>query len=221
MFCEKCGHENSDNNNFCDKCGEPLTITHEEEPLIKTSKDITRNDKGDYHWMYEFSFWKNPAILITSFKVLLIGLLVPTLLMFFLTIGDGLGEAFKLLALIFAYGLILMTILFVIAYIGIGLIYGGKYYVLFKMDEQGINHIQLDKQYKKAEVLGFFTTLIALSGGNLSSGGAGIMAASKQSHYTNFSKVKKIKLSPKRNTIYLNESLKKNQISRKKFAKRC
>lgn len=180
--------------------------------VVKSSKNIIKNDEGSYHWMYEFSFWKNPTIFITTFKVLLISLFVPALLMFFLTLGDGINEAFKILALILGYGIIIMTALLIVGYLIIGFIYGGKYYVLFKMDELGINHIQLEKQYKKAQSLELLTAMVNISLGNLSLGGAGIMAASRQNLYTSFKKVRNIKINTKRNTIYLNESLKKNQI---------
>lgn len=168
--------------------------------------------QDSYEWMYEFSLWKNPTALMTAFKVLLMGLFVPTTLMFFLTLGNGIGKALKVVIFILGYGVILMIILLIIGYVILASIYGGKYYVLFKMDEKGVNHIQLEKQYKKAQSLEFLTALMAISSGNLAAGGAGILAASKQNLYTSFKDVKKIVINPRRNTIYLNESLKRNQI---------
>jgi len=176
------------------------------------SKNITKNSTGSYSWMYEFSLWKNPAVLITAFKVSLIALMVPVLLMFFLTLGDGIGEAFKLLLSMLGIGAVLMTVLMVAGYVMLSIAYGGKYYVLFKMDKKGVNHIQLDKQHKKAQALGFLTALIGLSSGNISAAGAGLLGASRKSLYTNFKKVSSVKSSPRMNTIYLNESLNKNQI---------
>jgi len=99
------------------------------------SKNITKNSTGSYSWMYEFSLWKNPAVLITAFKVSLIALMVPVLLMFFLTLGDGIGEAFKLLLSMLGIGAVLMTVLMVAGYVMLSIAYGGKYYVLFKMDK--------------------------------------------------------------------------------------
>ena len=176
------------------------------------SKNITKNSTGSYSWMYEFSLWKNPAVLITAFKVSLIALMVPVLLMFFLTLGDGIGEAFKLLFSMLGIGAVLMLVLMIAGYVMLSIAYGGKYYVLFKMDKKGVNHIQLDKQHKKAQALGFLTALIGLSSGNISAAGAGLLGASRKSLYTNFKKVSSVKFSPRMNTIYLNESLNKNQI---------
>jgi hypothetical protein len=185
--------------------------TTEEQTTI-ISKNITGSSTGSYSWMYEFSLWKNPAVLITVFKVSLIALMVPVLLMFFLTLRDGVGEAFKLLLSMLGIGFVLMIVLMVAAYVMLSIAYGGKYYVLFKMDKKGVNHIQLDKQHKKAQALGFLTALIGLSSGNISAAGAGLLGASKKSSYTNFKKVKSVKFRPRMDTIYLNESLNKNQV---------
>jgi len=169
-------------------------------------------EAGTYNWMYEFSLWKNPSVFITVYKVMLISLAFPALLMFFLTLEEGVEEAFKLLFAMIGYGIILITGLTIVAYVFLGILYGGRYYVLFKMDAKGINHIQLEKQYKKAQALGFLTALTGVSAGSLSAGGAGLLAASRQSLYTSFKKVKSIKICPGRNTIYLNESMARNQI---------
>lgn len=192
------------------KADEIVDFTAEQD--IKISENITKTGGGSYKWMYEFSLWKNPAILITVFKVLLIALMVPALLMFFLTLGEGMGEAFKLFVFMLGIGFILMFVLMIAAYIMLSLTYGGKYYVLFQMDKNGVNHIQLDKQHKKAQALGFLTSLIGAASNNVTAAGAGLLGASKKNMYTNFKKVKTLKFSPNRNTIYLNETLNKNQI---------
>lgn len=215
MFCEKCGYKNVQKAAFCENCGAPF-VREEAEGLEEKqgiSSGIEANKEGNYHWMYEFSLWKNPAVFLTSFKVLLIALAVPSLLMFFLTLGeDGLGAAMQVLISMLGWGLILVVILLLAAYVLISLLYGGKYYVLFKMDKRGIHHIQLDKQQKKAQALGLLTTLMGIASGSLAATGAGILSASKKSSYTDFKKVKSIVFYPKRNTIYLNESMNKNQI---------
>lgn len=189
----------------------PKSESIDETPTMTTHGNITING-SELQWMYEFSFWKNPVILITVAKVLFISLFVPAIFMFVITLGDDFVEAFKISIMILGYGIIIMALLLAIAYPLLALRYGGKYYVLFKMDDEGVNHIQLDKQYKKAQALGFLTALIGLSIGNLTTAGAGIMAATKQSLYTSFKKVKSIKSVKARNTIYVNETMTKNQI---------
>jgi len=239
MFCENCGYERIGDAAFCEGCGKPFRSTVEtvaaeeiEEPAAKKAKtermaeelpsgsespDIEKIggiavNGSELKWMYEFSFWRNPAILITVAKVLLISLFVPAVFMFVITLGDGFGEALGIAGTILGYGVLLMAALLAIAYPLVGLIYGGKYFVLFKMDDKGVNHIQLDRQFKKAQALGFLTALAGISGGSLTAGGAGIMAATKQSLYTSFKKVKSVKAVKSRNTIYVNESMTRNQV---------
>ena len=239
MFCEKCGKEISDNSKFCQHCGSNVVffdnhgnyesntvfsdkheicesdviISDNHETETETYEGIIQDGTDSYRWMYEFSLWKNPAILITTYKVLLLGLSAPGLLMFFLTLSeDGIAPAFKIFLTIMGGGAVLMTVLLAMAYPLLGLIYGGKYYVLFKMDNNGINHIQLDKQFKKAQALGFLTTLLGAASGSLAAGGAGISAATRKSLYTGFEGVKSVKIHSRRDTIYLNETLTRNQI---------
>lgn len=218
MFCEKCGEKRLGNVSTCLSCGNPFPVETDDSATLEkeyvqseTIGNITING-SDLQWLYAFSFWKNPTILFTTAKVLLISLFIPTILMFIITLENGLIEAITISAMILAYGALLLGTLLILAYLMIGILYGGKYYVIFKMDNDGINHIQLQKQFKKAEALGFLTSLVGVSTGNLTAGGAGLMAASKQSLYTSFKKVKSIKVNKKRNTIFLNESMTRNQI---------
>jgi hypothetical protein len=234
MFCENCGKKRIADEAFCESCGHPFpTIEHTESTISKEISESkidgddaeVRQEKlvlekhgditlqgSEMQWMYEFSFWRNPAILITSAKVMLIALFVPAIFMFFITLSDGFMDAISISAMILAYGAIGFAILLIIAYVFVGILYGGKYFVLFKLDDKGVNHIQLDKQYKKAQALGFLTALIGLSSGNLTTAASGLMAATKQSLYTSFKKVKSIKVVKSRHTIYINETLTRNQI---------
>jgi len=228
-FCEGCGKpfgssespkENADHKSVEVYLNEPekeATDSSSEVPSDESAAPVEKRGSitvsgPDLQWMYEFSFWRNPAIIITVAKVLLVSLIVPALFMFLITLGDGFGEALGIAGTILGYGVIVMAALLAIAYPLVGIINGGKYFVLFKMDDKGVNHIQLDRQFKKAQALGFLAALIDLSGGNLSAGGAGLMAATRQSLYTSFKKVRSVKAVRSRNTIYVNESMTRNQV---------
>lgn len=191
----------------------PQSLLKEVIPKIDRSGSTRGTSLDSREWLYEFSLWKNPAILITTAKVLLIGLAAPTLLMFFLTLSeDGLAEALRVTASILGVGLVVMAVLLLLGYVLTGLIQGGKYIVLFQMDDKGVNHIQLQSQYSKAQAVGFLTALSGIVSGDLTTAGAGLMSATKRNLYTTFRKVKSIKIVRSRYTIYLNESLTKNQI---------
>lgn len=183
-----------------------------EKTTINKNKNITIDKSGNYNWMYEFSLCKNPVVLITCFKVCLIGILAPAILMFLLTIEEGLAEAVKIFGMIIFYGILLMIVLLLLAYSLISFIYKGKYFVLFKMDEKGISHMQLDKQFKKARALECFSILLGGMTKSPTLVGSNLLAATRNSLYTEFKKVKSIKIAKAFNTIYLNGTLKKNQV---------
>ena len=174
--------------------------------------NIVKDQNGTLTWVYELSFWRNPVILITVAKVLVLSLAVPVVLAFVLGLENGIAEAETLALTALAICGVILGVLLVVAYLVLGIIYGGKYQVLFKMDDKGVYHIQLKKQYDRAKAMGLLTALAGLAGGNLTAAGAGLLAASRQSMYTRFSEVRSIKFSPKRETIYLNGSLSRNQV---------
>jgi ribosomal protein L40E len=203
MLCPQCGKENSESAEACRNCGA--------EPARQQSTLRVKAD-GTLHWVYELNFWKNPTILFTVWKVVLLAGLFPALLMFVLTLGEGFGPAVLLFGKV--YGLIagIFTALLLLAYPILALIYGGKYCVVFEMNHKGLHHTQMQKQFKKAQVLGLLAVLGGAAAGNPAVSGAGILAGSKQSMTTQFSKVNTIVIREKRQAIHLNEGLARNQV---------
>ena len=106
----------------------------------------------------------------------------------------------------------IFLVLSIIGYLVFAYIIGGKYCVVFEMDEEGINHKQHDKHVKKSELAGAITVLAGLAGGNLSTVGTGILAASRTSMLTYFDDVKELEILPKEHLICLNETLSRNQV---------
>ena len=111
---------------------------------------------GKYRWYYEFPMMKNPTLLYTVWKVLALAFFIVWLLIFLISLGDavsyGFGSVLKftgafLLLFLFFMGLGL------IAYIFLAAVYGWKYIVLFEMDEKEIAHIQMPKQFDKAQAM--------------------------------------------------------------------
>lgn len=174
--------------------------------------DIMVDEEGGMRWSYQYSFWKNPSVLITTWKVLMFALSFPALLAFVLGLENGIVEAGKTSLMILGTGALVLTGLLAMAYVLIGWSYEGRYYVLFKMDKKGVHHIQLKSRYDKAAAMGLLTALIGLAGNNYAVAGAGLTSAMRQGLYTDFSRVRSIKVREKRNIIYVNEALSRNQI---------
>ena len=64
-------------------------------PAARPAPGITPGRDGVLRWVHEISLWKNPTVLITTAKVLLLAASVPALLVGVLALveGDGIGAA--------------------------------------------------------------------------------------------------------------------------------
>ena len=227
MKCISCSKEIKDGSVFCEFCGSQQL----EVSLLDESKEISKGKDGVYRWVYELNMWTNPGLLITLLNVVLLATAFPTLLVSLLELFErGFSEAIEAFVTVGGFAGGIMVGLAIIAYIIIAVLNGGKYCVAFEMDEKGIRHIQMDKQFKRSQVLSMITVLAGALANNPTAMGAGLLANAKKTSYSQFSKVKNIKAKRNLNIIYVNESFERNQIyvSREDFnsvydyiAKRC
>ncbi len=177
------------------------------------SSNISKGDDGVYRWTYEMNMWRNPTVLITLWKVFFIAAMFPVVFVTLLSLfEDGVGAAVKTFAPMFFMMTAIMSGLVFIGYFIYTIINGGRYQVVFEMDEKGIRHIQLKSQFKKNQVIAWIGAFAGAASGNATVSGAGLLAASKSSSYCQFTKVRKIRVNRRRNVIYVNESLERNQV---------
>lgn len=170
-------------------------------------------DDGKYRWVYEMNMLTNPTIFLTVFKIFLYIILAGWLIFgTFLYLIHGDFEGFldmskgMLVALAIMAGLTLLGVLF------LALLYGGKYVVLFEMDEQEIKHIQLPRQVKKAQAISLITTLVGLAAKKPTTAGAGLLAAGKSSSTSVYANVRRVVARRNLHLIKVNQLLNKNQI---------
>ena len=177
------------------------------------SGDIKKSDDGTYRWVYEFNMLKNPMILLTVLKIFLLVLVGMWIIFSILRIGnDGFFGAFAAQTKELLIPALILFGLSILSYIILACIYGWKYCVLFEMNETGIRHIQLEKQYKKAQALGWLTAMVGAAAGKPGAAGAGLLAATKNEQATEFSKVKRMRVFRAFHTIKLDSLLNHNQI---------
>jgi hypothetical protein len=168
---------------------------------------------GKYRWLYEMNMVTNPAIFLTVFKIffwiILIGWVVFGFFLYAIH-GDwkgllGMGKAMLIVLAIFA-ALTLLGVLVLAA------LYGGKYRVQFEMDENGVKHIPLPDQQKKAKSLGILTALVGIAARKPGVAGAGMLSAGKQASISEFDKVRRV--IPRRflHLIKVNQLLEHNQV---------
>ena len=179
----------------------------------KVSENIYFCDDGKYRWIYEMSLFKNPTIFILVWKILffiILGIFAFTLVMDAVS-GDLDGERFLQTMKFLGYFLIGMTVVTILGYLLYAAIMGGKYIVVFEMDDRGVNHKQMPKQAKKAELIGLLTALAGVAAKNPTTVGVGLNST-RTEMYTEFERVRKVKAYPKRNLIKINQRLSHNQV---------
>lgn len=177
------------------------------------SENIKKCDDGTYRWVYEFDMLKNPIILLTVLKIFLIVLVGMWVVFGLFRIGnDGFIGAFAAQTKELLIPAAILFGLSIAAYIILACIYGWKYCVLFEMNETGIRHIQMEKQYKKAQALGWLTAMAGAAAGKPGAAGTGLLAATKNEQATEFGKVNRMRVFRAFHTIKLDALLNHNQI---------
>lgn len=233
MYCPKCGRQLPDFAKFCDACGAAVEqvveaveapqapVTPEPkpvEPVEPKGKKITENivlgTDGKYHWYFEFKLLKNPTILKLLWKIffwVFIGIWI-----FVCIVSACQGQMnfkdFLHASLVFVLVLAGVEALVAISYFIYAALQGFKYCVMFEMDEEGVTHTQMPKQFKKAQAMSFITMMMGAAAGSPGTVGTGLLAASKQAMVSNWSAVKSVEIIRKRDVIKVNERLNKNQV---------
>ena len=236
-YCPKCGKQLPDEAKFCFSCGAeantppppvnagtaaPLAaqITGKKKkrrsyPNEELMRGVTLCDDGKYRWIYPFNMWKNPTILFLVYKIFIgigigIGILITILNWKHLS-WDGWEKLWEDTwpALVF---IAVFTVIIFLGYAIVAGMYGGKYTILFTMDEHGINHEQIPDQAKKAQKLGAVTAIAGAATGKPGMVGMGINTAARTSMYTAFADVRSVKRGRWGNVIKLREILSNNQV---------
>ena len=225
-FCSQCGAPLAEGAFFCSECGSAVTApeTNVKKPRHPSAEQqtphgnragasITLCPDGKYRWIYEMSLLKNPTIILLIWKIfffIVVGIFLFTVIM---DAGnsDFWWDGFLNSAKIFGYILLGMTGLCLLGYLVYAAMMGGKYRVMFEMDERGVNHKQLPKQAKKAQAIASLTMMAGAVSGNLTTVGVGMNAA-RTEMYTEFEKVKRIKAYPRRNLLKVNCTIEHNQV---------
>ena len=177
------------------------------------SENIKKGDDGTYCWVYEFNMLKNPMILLGLLKMFLFILIGMWVVFGLFRIGrDGFVGAFVAQTKELLIPAAVLFVLSILGYILLACIYGWKYCVLFEMNETGIRHIQMKKQYKKAQAIGWIAAMMGIATGKPGMAGTGLLAMAKNEQATEFRIVKRMRAFRAFHTIKLDGRLNHNQI---------
>ncbi len=181
---------------------------------MNDNDEIKQGNDGIYRWVYEYSMLKNPTILFTVWKVLLISVFIIYFFTGIINLFDGYDSfsEFWDFTKVFLYIGLGALVLGFIAYLIVAAMYGWKYMILFEMSETEITHIQIKSQFKKAEALGWLTAAVGALSMNPTVAGSGMLAATRNTLTSEYKKVKTVTVKRGRNLIKLDGLLSHNQI---------
>ena len=181
----------------------------------KVTENIYLCPDGKYRWTYELNMVKNPIVLFTIWKIFGILILIMLAISFLIALFGGDLKSWFTDFLLDPGILIvpgIMLVLSIIAYLIVSGMYGWKYMVLFEMDEEGVIHNQMPKQFEKAQALSWLTFMAGAVAGNYTTMGSGLLASAKSRSVSSFENVKKVIRKKGFNAIKVNELLEKNQV---------
>lgn len=209
MICQQCGREWKTDGKYCPYCGAAAEKPHGAQSV---TPHIVLGEDGVYRWTYAMSLFRNPTVFLLIWKIFFFVFLGIFAFMILLTgIEDGF-QAETVLSFLRFGGIFLlgMTALCLIGYLLYAAIMGGKYIVQFEMDETGVNHKQIDKQAKKAAGIAEAAMIAGALAGSRGAVSAGATARTEM--YSEFARVRKVRLYPRRHLIKVNQLLNKNQV---------
>ena len=228
--CTNCGQQIAPGYKFCTACGHPIDVKNMTPLAVKVTgkkrkrrtydnevlkQGVTLCDDGKYRWIYALNMWKNPTILFLVYKIffwIFVGIWLMVILLSWKHIHwddwDKLWDDTWPTLVFFAF----FNVLLFVSYSIVAAMYGGKYTVLFTMDENGVTHEQIAEQAKKARKLGMLTAAVGAGRGNLSMIGLGINVANRTSMSSEFKIVRSVKAYKRLNVIKIREILSNNQV---------
>lgn len=179
-----------------------------EDPHV--SKNVVLCTDGKYRWVYEVNLFKDLSILGLLYKVFGITIGILVVIFFLVELFDGHNYMFVLEMAGILIGI--FAVLCIVGYLIYAAVMGGKYCVVFTMDDKGILHEQQAKQAKKANIISDLTVLAGILAGNITTIGIGLTNKGRTSMRTSFKGTKKIVAAPKQNLIKLVFGLEHNRV---------
>ncbi len=155
------------------------------------SKNVVLCMDGKYRWVYEVNLFKDFWVLGYMYKIFGGIILGMGVIYFIIQLFGDHEYRFVLEMVGIMCGIFL--VLGLIGYLVYAAIMGGKYCVVYTMDDKGILSEQQPKQAKKANIIADLLVLAGALSGNLTTVGMGLSSARKTSMHTTFAGTKKLK----------------------------
>ena len=183
-----------------------------------TGDRVTLCQDGKYRWVYDVNLFTNPTVFFDVVKVMLMSAVIMIAIVLLIGLFSG-GMSMRVLkGLAGGLGLSVVIILWlsVVGYLLYAVITGGKYTVLFILDEKELVHKMYGKSLKKSQLIGNLAMMAGAASGRVGTIGSGMLAKSRTSMTTELKYVRQLKRRRWMNTIEVNQRLSKNRVYMKK-----
>ena len=176
---------------------------------------VENNINESFSWKYDVNLFKDPTILVLIYKVLFLSCIICFFLLSCIAMCDdgidGLSDIIPDAKTLLIITLIVIGVGFV-GYFLYAIIMGGKYSIMFTMDQKHIVHEQIPKQAKKSKKISFLLVLAGLLAKRPTSVGTGMITAEHTKTISNFEDVILVKAVRRFNMIKVNEKFTKNRV---------
>ena len=231
--CFNCGQELQDDAVFCSKCGvrqatDDGSIPKDGPKAVAgtsaggkvspansgsdphVSKNVMLCADGKYRWVYELNLLKDLSILGIVLKIFG-GIILAGAVIFFIVELFG-GHNYMSVLEMAGIMAGIFLVLSVLGYLLYAAIMGGKYCVVFTMDDKGILHEQQAKQAKKADIIADLLVIAGALSKNITTTGIGLSSARRTAMHTTFKGTKKVSGFAKRGLIKVDSPMDHNRV---------
>ncbi|MBQ9157979.1 MAG: hypothetical protein IJ136_01415 [Erysipelotrichaceae bacterium] len=184
---------------------------------MELSDRVTRQEDGVYRWLYELDMKKNLILLKTVIKIVGFCLCIPLLLLTYLSLRTH-GSLSSLLSDLTPVLICIPVIALITlgSYMYVSRMYGGKYCVIYELDEKGISFTQIEEQFEKQQVIARAAAFTGALTGNIGLVGSALYNMYNNTAYSDFEKVYSVKSYKDKEVIKVNSPFLFNQIYVKK-----
>ena len=174
---------------------------------------VTRDENGNYHWLYDLDMKKNNYMQTTVFRVMLIILVASYLLsiLVFMFIGADPG-AIRYFSMIFLLIAALMIPITYLATCFVARYYKGHFHYAYEMNEEGIIFRRVGEDAVRTAQIGEAAFWIGIFTSQPGLAGSGAYIAGNYDACSKFTRVFKIKAIPAKECIDLYSPFLLNQI---------
>ncbi len=177
---------------------------------------MVQTTDSNYTWDYRMRIFKDASVPKTLIKIFLFTVIAIMVFVLALALIEGDLTTSVFIEVAEGFGLVFLglTVLTLLSYyVVFAAIHGGKYDIVYKMDDKGVSFITAKGTMDKVKKTALLGAVAGIAAGSLPTVGSSILAATRSSMYTKFAAVTKVVIYGRNKKLVLTEShIAKNHI---------